>query len=100
MKSKSPRKQLVAVGAAVIALVVATGAGAAGSPPADRAPTTAQRSASSSSVTSSPIRASRVVFSHHVAEWNVLCSADHFAMDDPIVFPGQPGMSHMHTFYG
>jgi hypothetical protein len=21
-------------------------------------------------------------------------------MDDPIVYPGQPGMSHMHTFYG
>ena len=30
----------------------------------------------------------------------MLCSADHYAADDPIVYPGQPGKSHMHTFYG
>ena len=35
-----------------------------------------------------------------MAQFNVLCTSDHFAPDDPIVFPGQPGMSHMHTFYG
>src|SRR5690242_9635677 len=35
-----------------------------------------------------------------VAQWNVLCSIDHFAADDPIVYPGQPGRSHMHSFYG
>jgi hypothetical protein len=35
-----------------------------------------------------------------VTEFNVLCDADHFAADDPIVFPGQPGASHMHTFFG
>ncbi|MGZ4602970.1 MAG: DUF1996 domain-containing protein, partial [Kineosporiaceae bacterium] len=34
-----------------------------------------------------------------MAQFNVLCTSDHFAPDDPIVFPGQPGMSHMHTFY-
>jgi Domain of unknown function (DUF1996) len=43
---------------------------------------------------------SGVVFTDGVAQFNVLCSADHFAADDPIVFPGQPGASHMHTFYG
>ncbi len=41
-----------------------------------------------------------VVFADHIAQFNVLCSSDHFAADDPIVFPGQPGRSHMHTFFG
>ena len=40
-----------------------------------------------------------VVYADHVAQWNVLCTADHYAKDDPIVFPGSPGASHMHTFY-
>jgi hypothetical protein len=35
-----------------------------------------------------------------VAQWNVLCSNDHYLADDPIVYPGSPGASHMHTFYG
>lgn len=29
----------------------------------------------------------------------VECNIDHFAPDDPIVFPGIPGASHMHSFY-
>jgi Domain of unknown function (DUF1996) len=45
-------------------------------------------------------RPSNVVFADRVAQYNVLCSSDHFAADDPIVFPGQPGAAHMHTFYG
>jgi hypothetical protein len=32
--------------------------------------------------------------------WQMLCTIDHFGPDDPIVFPGQPGLSHMHSFYG
>lgn len=32
--------------------------------------------------------------------WQMLCPIDHFGPDDPIVFPGQPGDSHMHSFYG
>lgn len=28
------------------------------------------------------------------------CSVSHFAFNDPIVFPGQPGVSHLHMFYG
>jgi hypothetical protein len=43
---------------------------------------------------------SGVVFADHAARFNVLCSSDHFAADDPIVHPGQPGKAHMHTFYG
>ena len=42
----------------------------------------------------------KVTFADHVAQWNVLCSDDHHAADDPIVYPGQPGASHMHTFFG
>ena len=29
-----------------------------------------------------------------------LCAPSHNAYDDPIVFPGQPGKSHLHTFFG
>ena len=28
------------------------------------------------------------------------CSMARFAFDDPIVYPGQPGASHLHVFYG
>jgi len=28
------------------------------------------------------------------------CKYSHMASDDPIVFPNQPGMSHLHTFFG
>jgi hypothetical protein len=28
------------------------------------------------------------------------CTSSHIAMDDPIVFPGQPGASHEHVFFG
>jgi hypothetical protein len=28
------------------------------------------------------------------------CQATKFAFDDPIVYPGQPGKSHLHTFFG
>ncbi|HEY4133518.1 MAG TPA: DUF1996 domain-containing protein [Gemmatimonadaceae bacterium] len=28
------------------------------------------------------------------------CSLAHMAFDDPIVFPGQPGKSHLHMFFG
>ncbi len=33
-------------------------------------------------------------------EWNVECNVSHFLADDPIVYPGVPGASHMHSFYG
>ncbi len=28
------------------------------------------------------------------------CEFSHFAYDDPLVFPGQPGVSHLHMFFG
>ena len=33
-------------------------------------------------------------------EFQANCSANHELPDDPIVFPNQPGASHMHTFLG
>ncbi|WP_030902338.1 DUF1996 domain-containing protein [Streptomyces sp. NRRL F-5126] len=33
-------------------------------------------------------------------EFQAKCAADHTLPDDPIVFPGQPGKSHDHTFMG
>jgi hypothetical protein len=35
-----------------------------------------------------------------VAAFRVNCRFSHMAYDDPIVFPGQPGGSHLHTFAG
>lgn len=35
-----------------------------------------------------------------VGAFRFLCNASHVAYDDPIVFPGRPGASHLHTFFG
>lgn len=35
-----------------------------------------------------------------VAQFVVECGFSHAAQDDPIVWPGQPGMSHLHVFFG
>ncbi|MFI6510702.1 DUF1996 domain-containing protein [Streptosporangium sp. NPDC050855] len=35
-----------------------------------------------------------------VPEFNATCAYSHSRPDDPIVFPGLPGASHMHTFVG
>lgn len=36
-----------------------------------------------------------------MGSWAVLkCKLAHHASDDPIVFPGQPGGSHLHSFFG
>lgn len=32
--------------------------------------------------------------------FRTVCEPTHMANDDPIVFPGQPGRSHLHTFFG
>lgn len=33
-------------------------------------------------------------------DFRTRCSPSHFAFDDPIVFPGQSGRSHLHVFFG
>ncbi|MFJ6194911.1 DUF1996 domain-containing protein [Micromonospora sp. NPDC092111] len=35
-----------------------------------------------------------------VSEFNATCTYSHSKKDDPIVFPGLPGASHMHSFFG
>jgi hypothetical protein len=35
-----------------------------------------------------------------LGQFVVRCKYSHTNMDDPIVFPGQPGASHMHDFFG
>jgi hypothetical protein len=32
--------------------------------------------------------------------WVVVCKPSHTGMNDPIVFPGSPGASHLHDFFG
>ncbi|MEM8926165.1 MAG: DUF1996 domain-containing protein [Actinomycetota bacterium] len=32
--------------------------------------------------------------------FRAVCDVSHFAYDDPIVFPGQPGKAHLHMFFG
>ena len=32
--------------------------------------------------------------------FRMACAYSHFSYDDPIVFPGQPGKSHLHMFFG
>ena len=32
--------------------------------------------------------------------FRTVCDYSHMAFDDPIVYPGQPGRSHLHTFFG
>jgi hypothetical protein len=34
------------------------------------------------------------------AVFSVKCDITHLAPDDPLVFPGQPGRSHLHAFFG
>ncbi|MBB4660145.1 DUF1996 domain-containing protein [Parvularcula dongshanensis] len=56
------------------------------------------------SVTQGTDRSSRMILgskgsrgNHGVRVW---CPVSHFAYDDPIVLPGQPGKSHLHMFIG
>ena len=37
---------------------------------------------------------------HPHGNFRMACAYSHFAYDDPIVFPGQPGRSHLHMFFG
>lgn len=35
-----------------------------------------------------------------IGAFRFVCTPSHNAYDDPVVFPGQPGKSHLHTFFG
>lgn len=36
----------------------------------------------------------------NAGQFRVKCEFSHFAYDDPVVLPGQPGQSHLHMFFG
>ena len=35
-----------------------------------------------------------------IGAFRTVCDFSHMAFDDPIVYPGQPGRSHLHAFFG
>ncbi|MGL4611121.1 MAG: DUF1996 domain-containing protein [Trueperaceae bacterium] len=35
-----------------------------------------------------------------VGSFRIFCEFSHFAYDDPLVYPGQPGAAHLHMFFG
>lgn len=35
-----------------------------------------------------------------IGAFRTVCAFSHMAFDDPIVYPGQPGASHLHAFFG
>jgi hypothetical protein len=47
-------------------------------------------------LTPKPVPANAV----RVSEFNATCAYSHSHPDDPIIFPGMPGASHMHSFLG
>ena len=51
-----------------------------------------------SELTSAPIPASAAP--DVVGAFRFVCTAGQLLKDDPIVYPGQPGKSHLHQFYG
>jgi hypothetical protein len=63
--------------------------------PIDQAAWNAQL-AQFNSLTPKPVPAGNT----RVSEFNASCTYSHSHPDDPIVFPGMPGASHMHTFLG
>lgn len=40
------------------------------------------------------------VFTDGSGSFRTTCSLAHFSFDDPIVYPGRPGASHLHEFFG
>lgn len=40
------------------------------------------------------------VYLDGTGNFRTVCGYSHMATDDPIVYPGQPGASHLHTFFG
>src|SRR5690348_12510654 len=35
-----------------------------------------------------------------IGAFRTMCNPSHMAFNDPIVYPGQPNRSHLHTFFG
>lgn len=50
--------------------------------------------------TKSPISQAYLPIAANEGAFRIACTYSHMSFDDPIVFPGQPGISHLHTFVG
>jgi hypothetical protein len=86
--------RLAVVGLAT-ALVVGSACGGSGDGDASDG-----RGAASGSTVREAVDPGRVGPQGRVAQFVVQCTLSHAEYDDPIVHPGQPGMSHLHTFFG
>ncbi len=38
--------------------------------------------------------------SHPQGQFRIICAPSHFSFDDPVIFPNDPGASHMHMYFG
>jgi hypothetical protein len=86
-------------GAAVLLLVVtASVAGAGGG--AGATDSGAMGHGSAGRARGTPTGRTNSDFSYDGALFAASCPWSHSASDDPIVFPGQPGLSHRHDFFG
>jgi Domain of unknown function (DUF1996) len=91
----------VGVGLAVTALLLAA---CGGDSPASVGPTTTMDPAMHAHhhVSTANGQPDRIVAGPQgrVPQFVIECGLSHMAQDDPIVHPGQPGASHLHTFFG
>ena len=91
----APTTSAPATGTPTSAPATAQPGGGAGWVPVDQAKWDAQLAAFKAmkpkAITNNPVR---------VAEFNASCTVSHAKADDPIVLPGLPGGSHMHSFLG
>lgn len=85
----------IAVAATIATLLAALVApSAAAQSAAPRYDVTQGTSGSTPMRTNSPI----VAVDNHGTR--IYCTTSHLSYDDPVVFPGQPGRAHLHTFWG
>lgn len=56
--------------------------------------------AAGAAIFSAPSEAAQQPADHGKGTWSVVCPFQHRSPDDPIVFPAQPGASHLHDFIG
>ena len=85
----------IAVAGLAFALVLATGCGGS-----DRESAGVDGSPDATSARREAVDPERVGPQGRVAQFVVQCTLSHTEYDDPIVYPDQPGMSHLHTFFG
>lgn len=74
--------------------------GAAPADPASRPIPAASSGVGATSLQVKPTSEVAPLAADGVGAMRLICTYSHMAFDDPIVFPGKPGASHLHTFFG